>query len=66
MGSRNNLARAYQDAGRTAEGIPLYERALADMERLLGPDHPYTVIVRNNLASARQKMGDAADAPARQ
>ena len=38
--SRNNLALAYQDAGRAAEAIPLLERTLADCERVLGPDHP--------------------------
>jgi hypothetical protein len=31
--SRNNLAMAYQDAGRTAEAILLHEQALADNER---------------------------------
>jgi hypothetical protein len=50
--SRNNLAGAYQAAGRLGEAIPLYERALADCERVLGPDHPYTRGARENLAAA--------------
>ncbi len=40
--SRSNLAAAYQEAGRTAEAIALYEQTLAARERLLGPDHPDT------------------------
>ncbi len=38
--SQNNLASAYQDAGRVAEAIQLYELNLAERERLLGVDHP--------------------------
>jgi hypothetical protein len=49
--SRNNLAMAYQDAGRTAEAVPLLERTLADYERLLGAEHPNTKVVRGNLAA---------------
>ena len=55
--SRNNLASAYQDAGRLDEAIPLYERTLADCERVLGDDHPDTLTSRNNLARAYQAAG---------
>jgi hypothetical protein len=41
--SRNNLAGAYQWAGRLLEAIALYEQVLADRERVLGPDHPDTL-----------------------
>jgi tetratricopeptide (TPR) repeat protein len=60
--SRNNLAAAYQAAGRTAEAIALYERTLDDCERLLGPDHPNTLTSRNNLAAAYQDAGRTAEA----
>jgi tetratricopeptide (TPR) repeat protein len=60
--ARNDLAEAYQDAGRAAEAIPLYERTLADRERVLGPDHPGTLQSRNNLATAYQDAGRAAEA----
>ena len=60
--SRNNLADAYQAAGRAAEAIPLHERTLADRERVLGPDHPDTLTSRNNLAAAYQDAGRAAEA----
>ena len=53
--SRNNLAEAYREVGRYAEAIPLYEQALADLERVLGPDHPLTLTLRNNLAEAYQQ-----------
>jgi len=59
MNSRNNLALAYRDAGRTGEAITLHEQTLADRERLLGPDHPDTLSSRDNLASAYQQAGRA-------
>lgn len=34
-----------------AAAKPLYERALAIWERLLGLDHPHTATARRNLAS---------------
>jgi tetratricopeptide (TPR) repeat protein len=52
LGSRNNLAYAYRSAGRLDQAIPLYERTLADSERVLGADHPQTLTSRNNLAYA--------------
>ena len=55
--SRNNLARAYRDAGRLDEAIPLFERTLADRERVLGETHPDTLTSRNNLAYAYRAAG---------
>lgn len=49
--SRNNLAMAYQAAGRTADAIPLYERTLAYCERFLDTDHPDTKAARERLAA---------------
>jgi hypothetical protein len=40
--SRNNLVAAYEAAGRRDEAIPLFERTLADYERVLGETHPDT------------------------
>jgi hypothetical protein len=42
---------------RAGEAIPLLERTLAGRERVLGLDHPSTVTVRDNLASARASQG---------
>ena len=60
--TRNNLAYAYREAGRTAEAITLNEQNLADQERVLGADHPDTLTSRNNLAIAYQEAGRAAEA----
>ena len=62
LASRNNLAAAYQAAGRAAEAIALHERTLADRERVLGPDHPDTLTSRNNLAAVYQAAGRTAEA----
>jgi len=48
--------------GRTAEAITLYEQTVADQERVLGADHPDTLITRNNLASAYRAAGRTAEA----
>ena len=53
---------AYQSARRTAEAIGLLESALADRERLVGPDHPTTLTSRNNLAMAYHYEGRTAEA----
>ena len=53
-GSRNNLAGAYTSAGRLGEAIPLYEKTLAEYERVLGADHTDTVASRNSLAELRR------------
>jgi hypothetical protein len=44
-------------AGQAAEAIPLFERTLADRERILGLDHPSTLTSRDNLAAARAALG---------
>uniref|UniRef100_UPI0005933943 tetratricopeptide repeat protein n=1 Tax=Nocardia paucivorans TaxID=114259 RepID=UPI0005933943 len=54
--SRNNLATAYHSAGRLTEAIELYERTLTAAEQILGPDHPDTAVVRDNLAAARRRQ----------
>jgi Tetratricopeptide repeat len=58
LGSRNNLAYAWQAAGDLGRAIPLYEQTLADSVRVLGADHhPRTLGSRNNLAYAWQAAG---------
>ena len=51
LGSRNNLAKSHLAAGHTAKAIRLYERTLADCERVLGANHPDTKAARENLAA---------------
>jgi tetratricopeptide (TPR) repeat protein len=55
--SRNNLATAYQAAGRLDQAIPLYERTLNDQQRIKGDAHPSTLSARNNLAAAYDSAG---------
>jgi tetratricopeptide (TPR) repeat protein len=64
LAARNNLALAYQAAGRTDEAIALHEQALAERERVLGPDHPGTLNSRSNLAVAYQAAGRTDEAVA--
>ncbi|MCP3879631.1 MAG: ATP-binding protein, partial [Sulfitobacter sp.] len=60
--SRNNLAYAYESAGRVNDAITLHEQVLADRERILGSDHPDTLSSRNNLANAYESAGRVNDA----
>ena len=48
--------------GELAAARPLFERALAIYEKVLGPEHPYTAASLNNLASLLQAQGDLAAA----
>ena len=50
--------RAYHSVGDLARAIELFERGLADRERVLGPDHPNTLTSRSNLAVAYLSVGD--------
>ena len=71
MASRNDLAGTYQAAGRTTEAIRLYERTLADRERLLARVYPQasadpTLTYRydpDSGAFTLQARGKAGDAP---
>jgi len=44
------------------QAIAVGEPLIADLERVLGPDHPDTLNARNSLAAAYQAAGQAADA----
>jgi len=48
--SLNNLAELYRAQGRYGAAEPLYQRALALCERVLGTKHPAVAIVRKNYA----------------
>ena len=62
LASRNNLAGAYESAGRLTEAITLYEQVLTDRIRILGEDHPSTLTSRNNLAYAYESAGRLTEA----
>ena len=48
--------------GRTADAIAIFERVVADHERLLGDEHPATPTARANLAVSYPQAGRTADA----
>ena len=48
----NNLAVAYQAAGKLDRALPLYEETLALRKAKLGPDHPDTLQSMINLAQS--------------
>jgi tetratricopeptide (TPR) repeat protein len=47
-----------KEQGQTTRAIQLFEQTLAHHERILGPNHPNTLISRDNLASAYRAAGD--------
>ncbi len=60
--SLNNLAELYRAQGLYDQAEPLYKRALAIGEKVLGPDHPNTLtILRNyvNLLSVTNRVTEA-------
>jgi tetratricopeptide (TPR) repeat protein len=58
----DNLAMAYQRAGRWAESVPLFERALELRKASLGPEHTNTLHSMNNLAMAYLDLGRVTEA----
>jgi Flp pilus assembly protein TadD len=60
--SLNNLAILLQSQGDYAAARPLFERALAIREKVLGPEHPRTADSLDNLGILLQTLGDPAGA----
>ncbi len=58
--SLNNLALLYKSQGKYEQAEPLFQRAVAIMERALGLDHPNTRIVRDNLERLRDRRSGKA------
>ncbi|HWO63764.1 MAG TPA: tetratricopeptide repeat protein, partial [Umezawaea sp.] len=54
----HGLGRYLNDQGDTTTAITLLTRASQGHQRLYGPDHPDTLISRNNLAGAYRSAGD--------
>ena len=51
-----NLAIVYYTQEQYAQAAPLYQRALALQEQLLGPDHPQLVEILQAYAAVQRKM----------
>jgi len=58
LASRNNLAYAYQAAGRMGEAIQEYERLLAYGEWVLGTEHSNTDLPRQPSQRLRTRRAD--------
>src|SRR3989442_4338583 len=48
--SLDNLAQIYMAEGKVAQAVPLYYRAIAISEKVLGPNHPYLAMTLHHLA----------------
>ena len=57
-----SLASAYHSARKLTMALPLYERTLADCERVHGADHPDTLASLGNLAHAYHTAGRLTEA----
>lgn len=53
----NNLARTLRAQGKSADALPLYQRARAIAERAYGPDHRATALAVKNLAETYYALG---------
>ncbi|MFE9429233.1 tetratricopeptide repeat protein [Kitasatospora sp. NPDC006697] len=62
--ARNNLARSFQAAGRTAEALALRQAVLEVRARTLGPEHPDTLTTRSDVAESYWEAGRRAEASA--
>ena len=60
--ARNNLAGAYESAGRTDDALAMNEQVLVDRSRVLGEDHPDTLTSLNNLAGTYESRGRLTEA----
>jgi CHAT domain-containing protein/Tfp pilus assembly protein PilF len=61
-GAINNLAQLYGDVGRDAEAEPMFKRALAIMEKVVGLDSVDIAVELNNLAALYQRQQRYAEA----
>jgi tetratricopeptide (TPR) repeat protein len=55
--SLNNLAGLYDAQGQYTDARPLYQRALAIFEKVLGPQHPTVATCLENYAFLLRNMG---------
>jgi tetratricopeptide (TPR) repeat protein len=60
--SLNNPALLYDNQGQYAKAEPLYQRALAILEKTLCPEHPNVATSLNNLAELYNTQGQYAKA----
>ena len=54
----------YRATGRYAQAEPLYQRAIAILDKSLPPDHPNLAVVRENYAAVLDRLGRGDEAAA--
>ena len=54
MNLRDNYAYATALMGNVSEATAMYEDLVRTSQRVFGPSHPFTTIVRNNLRKVRE------------
>jgi Tetratricopeptide repeat len=52
-----NLAIALGGLGQLDEAVKMFEEVLEKMKRILGEEHPSTILVMNNLAITLRDLG---------
>jgi eukaryotic-like serine/threonine-protein kinase len=62
LGTLDNLASAFWEAGRLPEAIALFERVRDARIAKLGPDHPDTLITLSSIATTYQDVGKLPEA----
>ena len=60
--SLNSLSLLYQKQGNYAAAEPLYKRALAIVEKALGPAHPHVMTLLESMAAFYKETGRADEA----
>ena len=58
----NNLAELYRVQAKYVEAEALYKRAMAVLEKALGPEHPHVANVLENMAKRCRNMGKEEEA----
>jgi hypothetical protein len=54
----DNLAATLHELGDLGRARTLHEQALDARRRVLGPEHPHTLVSMNNLAGTLRALGD--------
>jgi tetratricopeptide (TPR) repeat protein len=62
LGAAGNLASAFAQQGNYAGAETLYRQGLAIERRVLGPEHPSTLVTAGNLAASLDRQGKYAEA----
>jgi tetratricopeptide (TPR) repeat protein len=54
--SYNNIGNIYKEQGDYVKALECYHKTLSSWEKLLDPEHPYMVMIREKIADVEAKM----------